>query len=88
MRTTSKIRLGTELLENKCRVCGAMFSQKNSGRTREYCNDNCRNYFKYLSALDKAISNIDFKDISYVKSIKSDLFGLVNSLPKKIKEVK
>ena len=70
---------------NKCRICGTVFDQKSKGRKREYCNDNCRDYFKYLSALDKALSSIEFKDQDSLKSIKTDLFSLVNSLQKKIK---
>lgn len=84
MLAPCKLRLGTLLLESRCRICGSFFPQKHNGRTREYCNDNCKNYFKYFSALDKVISNIEFQDIKYIKSIKSDFFGLVNALPKKL----
>ena len=71
---------------NICRICGTIFSQKCKGRKREYCNDNCRDYYKFLSALDKVISNINFSDLDHVKTIKGDLFALANTLPKKIKQ--
>jgi len=84
MGMTSKDNNGTKTVL-ECRVCGSSFSKKNIGRTREYCSDLCRDYFKYFSALDRTISKISFKDVSKIKSIKGDLFSLVNGLPKKIK---
>ncbi|MCH9741481.1 MAG: hypothetical protein K0U38_11685 [Epsilonproteobacteria bacterium] len=71
----------------KSKVCGSTFKQKINGRHREYCNDNCKNYTKYLNALVKTIDSIDFTNHEYVKSIKSDLFSVVNHMPKKNKEV-
>lgn len=84
MQKPKKIYLGTEILETVCKVCGTPFKQNINGRTREYCNDNCKNYQKYLNALIKTIDNIDFQDYRYVKSIKSTLFSINNNLPKKV----
>lgn len=86
MTTIIKTLFGTKWIQTSCKVCRKKHFQKFGGRYKEYCSDNCRNYFKYLSALDKTISSIHFKDMDSIKSIKSDLFGLVNGLPKKILE--
>lgn len=85
MGKIKKIYIGTELLRTVCKICGTSFEQKYNGRTREYCNDNCKNYNKYLNALTKVIDNIDFQDYTYVKSVKSDLFIINNHMPKKVK---
>lgn len=69
-----------------CRICGDEFKQKTKGRKREYCNDNCRDYYKFYSALDKVLSNMDFQTLESIKHVKTDLFALVNALPKKVNE--
>jgi len=86
MAMITKTLFGTKWIQTHCKTCNKKHFQKFGGRYKEYCSDDCRNYFKYLSALDKTILNINFKDMDSIKSIKSDLFCLVNGLPKKIKE--
>lgn len=68
-----------------CKVCGNPIEQKAKGRTRDYCNDKCKNYIKFLNALEKTIDGIDFKDHQHVKKIRSDLFTLTNHLPRQKK---
>ena len=81
-----KMGFGTEILKRDCKICGTEFNQKLNGRTREYCNDNCRDANKYLNAYINCLDKIDFKDYSYIKSIKGELFRLVNCLPKDVKK--
>ncbi|MDQ7046762.1 MAG: hypothetical protein Q9M39_03760 [Sulfurovum sp.] len=77
--------IGTDLtIDSICRICGGKYKQSAKGRFKEYCSDDCKNYFKFLSALDRTLSKINFSDFNHIKSIKTDLFGLVNCLPKKI----
>lgn len=84
MSSTVKTLFGTKWIQTSCKVCHIKHFQKVSGRYKEYCSDNCRNYFKYLSALDSSLSKINFHDLDAIKSVKSDLFSIVNSLPKKV----
>ncbi|MDQ7083952.1 MAG: hypothetical protein Q9M36_03045 [Sulfurovum sp.] len=37
-----------------CKVCGHTFTQRSTGRYREYCSDVCRDFNKYKNAfIDK-----------------------------------
>jgi len=83
MQYTYNNSFGTE---TKCKVCGDVILQKRYGRFREYCNDNCRDANKYLNAYINCLDKIDFKDYSYIKRIKGELFRLVNCLPKDVKK--
>lgn len=75
---------GTDCLEVFCKVCGKRFKQSYGGRFKEYCSDDCKNYFKFLSALDRSLSKIDFKSDEKLKAVKGDLMRLRNSLPQKV----
>jgi len=83
MQYTYNNSFGTE---TKCKVCGDVILQKRYGRFREYCNDNCRDANKYLNAYINCLDKIDFKEYSYIKRIKGELFRLVNCLPKDVKK--
>jgi len=67
---------------SSCKICGNEFQGKKGGRAKEYCSSNCRDVFKFQSALDKALSKVDFKNMDYVRPIKGDLFRMVNNMPK------
>ena len=82
MANINKNHLGTQI--TFCKVCGLEFEQELKGRYKEYCSQNCKNYTKYFNALERVISSINFQDYRYVKSIKSDLFSVVNNMPKRI----
>lgn len=44
--------IGTEY---SCPICGSLFINKNRGRAKEYCSDNCRNFNKYLNAMEREL---------------------------------
>jgi len=74
---------GTKTL---CKVCGHTFYQNKTGRFKEYCSDDCRDFNKFKNAFLSKLDSISFKDYSYIKSLKGELFRVVNSLPKKVNE--
>ena len=86
MLDTTKKGFGTETKKvTKCRICGSDVMQNSTGRFKDYCSDDCRDFNKFKSAFIDRLDKVDFKDYSYVKAIKSELFCLVNSMPKDVK---
>ena len=67
-----------------CKICGCDIENKKGGLVKEYCSSNCRDVYKYYSALDKALSKVDFSSMDYIRPIKGDLFRMVNNMPKKV----
>jgi hypothetical protein len=82
MGRSIKSNLGTKII---CSICGNDIKQKERGRLKEYCSTSCSNYIKFFNALERSIESISFADYNHVKRIKSDLFCIVNSMPKEQK---
>ncbi len=74
-------------ITTKCVVCGSDVTQNSTGRFKDYCSPNCREFNKYKSAFLTALDKIEFKDYSYIKMIKGDLFRVVNCMPKGLNNV-
>ncbi len=60
-----------------CLVCGNEFHFKRKGRIREYCSDECKDFYKFKNALERTIIKIDFKN-GFSNQAKGDLFALAN----------
>lgn len=69
--------IGTEY---KCPICGNSFINTNKGKPRIYCSDNCKDFQKYLNALDSKLSKIEFNDNSNAKFLKGELWRLANTI--------
>lgn len=67
---------GTDLI---CPICGASYININKGRTKEYCSDNCRDFSKYLNAMERALLKIDFKGKTS-NFTKGQLFRIANNI--------
>jgi len=63
----------------KCPTCGKEFIPYTAGKSKTYCSDNCRNYYKYKNALEKSIIGLQVTKEAK-KLIKGDLFRLSNLL--------
>ena len=70
------ISFGTDL---KCPVCGTEYKNINKGRTKEYCSDNCRDFTKYLNAMERALLKINFKGKTS-NFTKGQLFRIANNI--------
>lgn len=68
--------IGTDLI---CPVCGASYVNVNKGRTKEYCSDNCRDFTKYLNAMERALLKINFKGKT-ANFTKGQLFRIANNI--------
>jgi hypothetical protein len=69
--------------EIKCPVCGAIVPQKEKGRTKEYCSDNCKNFSNFLSAMETSFLKIEKIEIANKKEIRSKFWTLANLLNRK-----
>lgn len=72
--------------ESFCSVCGDLIIQTGKGRTREYCSNHCKDYFKYKNALEKCINNIHFFSSNNASLIKGDIFRMANLIVIKKKD--
>lgn len=81
--TDAKDNNGTNSTSVACRICGKKTPPSNSSRPKEYCGDHCRNFYKYLSAMDRELDHITFEDHAHAKRVKGDLFSIINNLHKK-----
>ncbi len=73
---TEIISFGADLI---CPVCGAEYKNINKGRTKEYCSDNCRDFTKYLNAMERALLKINFKGKTS-NFTKGQLFRIANNI--------
>lgn len=53
----------------KCRTCGnalpcRRYVAKNGGRQREYCNDACKDVYKYFNAFVRSLDKVDLSLLS------------------------
>ena len=62
-----------------CPICGTEFNPYTAGRTKTYCNDNCRNYSKTKDALERQILAMR-ADKKHTSTIRGDMFRLANLL--------
>ena len=66
-------------MRHSCLICGNPLDQKSSTKPLTYCSDNCRDYAKFKSALERSI--VKLKPIpSAVSLIRGDMFRLANLL--------
>ena len=63
----------------KCPICGTEFVPFTAGRPKQYCSDNCKNYFKFKNALEKTISALEL-DKESTSMIRGDMFRIANSI--------
>ncbi len=66
---------GTESIA--CPVCGKSVEQKKTGRAKEYCSDDCRDFMKYKNALERSILKIEFEQ-GFSNRAKGDIFAMAN----------
>jgi len=63
---------------SKCEICGTtIVTEKRTYKPRQYCNSNCRDYFKYKNALEKVLLTIK-PDKEHLSVIRGDMFRLAN----------
>ena len=43
----------------KCEICGNSFEDYSLYKPRQYCSENCCNYFKYKNALDTVLFSLN-----------------------------
>ena len=85
MSDTTKNGFSTKTnITTNCVICGADVVQNKTGRFRDYCSPNCREFIKFKNAFLDRLDKIDFKEYSYIKMIKGELFRVVNCMPKVI----
>lgn len=61
-----------------CEFCGSTFYQSPKGRTKLYCNDDCSNATKFLSAFETSLLKIKKIDQYEKKILRSKLWSLAN----------
>lgn len=71
--------------ESKCNVCGNTFINSGRGRTREYCNDDCKNINSFLNSIESKLIGICFKSEADKKALKSRIWSISNLIQFKIK---
>lgn len=64
--------------ETKCPICGSIVIQSGKGKPKEYCSESCRNFQKYLDAMERELIKIKFNDSQSAKLVKSDLWRKAN----------
>ena len=62
-----------------CPVCGNGFINKSRGRTREYCDDECKNMNSFLSSVETFI-NKDKLTLDSKRKLKSRMFIISNNI--------
>ncbi len=72
----------------KCLVCEKQLKEHiGRGRPREYCSDECANFMKYFTAMEKNLFLINLPDDAK-RHIKGDLFRVGNGLKIATKSIK
>jgi endogenous inhibitor of DNA gyrase (YacG/DUF329 family) len=64
--------------KTKCSFCGSTIVQSGKGRTKDYCNDNCQNANKFLSAFETKFLKVDEMSADAKKELRSKLWSLAN----------
>lgn len=62
-----------------CPICGGSVPYVDCARPRIYCSDNCRDYAKYKSALERSILKLNATSKAS-SLIRGDMFRLANLL--------
>lgn len=62
-----------------CPMCGKPFNRHTAGKPKTYCSPECRNLYKYYSALEDTLKKISFNGKSGNR-FKGDLFRLANTI--------
>lgn len=68
------IPIGTNL---KCEVCGTVFVNTSKTKPRTYCSDNCKDFSKFLHAMERCLIQINFNNKA-PNQVKGDLFRIAN----------